>query len=95
MVFVVGSDHFRAHTGAAYRAIADGAIIRVSDRRSGEVLGWLMRRTPHELAGREHLLPDPHDAADDLRVWDERPDLSPEPLPWVVRREPKRQAGAA
>ena len=47
VVICVGSDHFRAHTGAAWRAVADGAIVRVSDRRSGEVLGWLLRRTPH------------------------------------------------
>ena len=66
VVICVGSDHFRAHTGAAWRAVADGAIVRVSDRRSGEVLGWLMRRTPHELADRIWQLPDPHEAADDL-----------------------------
>jgi hypothetical protein len=78
--------------------IADGGIIRVSDRRSGEVLGWLMRRTPHEVAGREHLLPDPRDAADDLGAWDERPALPAEPSPWVVRQAPEpepEQAGAA
>jgi len=50
VVICVGSDHLRAHVGAAWRAVADGGIIRVSDRRSGEVLGWLMRRTPHEVA---------------------------------------------
>ena len=94
MVICVGSDHLRAHVGAAWRAVADGGIIRVSDRRSGEILGYLMRRTPHELAGRIRELQDPHEAADDLRIWDERPELPAEPPAWVVRQVPEPQAEA-
>lgn len=91
VVICVGSDHFRAHTGAAWRAVADGAIVRVSDRRSGEVLGWLMRRTPHELADRIWQLPDSHEAADDQAALDERPELPAEPSAWIVAPEPEAE----
>jgi hypothetical protein len=91
-VIPVGSDDFRSHIGRAWRLVAAGSIIRVSDLRSGEVLGYVSRQVPAELAGHEAALPGPG-VTDDLRVWDEPP---PEPSPWVVRQVPEReQAGAA
>jgi hypothetical protein len=90
-VIAVGSDEFRSHTGRAWRLVAGGSIIRVSDLRSGEVLGYVTRRPPAELAGREAALPDPRAAADSLG-----PEPPPEPSPWTVRQVPEpEQAGAA
>jgi hypothetical protein len=84
-VIFVGSDDFRSHIGRAWRHVAAGCIIRVSDLRSGEVLGYVSRSLPAELAGHEAGLPGPREAADSL---------GPGPSPWVVRRVPEPQAEA-
>jgi hypothetical protein len=47
------------------------------------------------VAGREHLLPDPRQAADDLAALDERPELPPEPSSWIVRQVPEPAAEVA
>jgi hypothetical protein len=83
-VICVGSDDFRSHIGRAWRHVAAGSIIRVSDRRSGQVLGYVTRRPPAELAGREEWLPGAREAADSLG-----PEPPPEPSAWVVRQVPE------
>jgi hypothetical protein len=90
-VICIGSDEFRNHTGRAWRLVAAGSVIQVSDKRSDTVLGYVTRHLPAELAAFEASLPGPREAADSLG-----PEPPPEPSPWVVRREPEaEQAGAA
>ena len=50
VVICIGSDQFRSHTGKAWRLVSSGAIIRVSDLRSGDMLAeTLMRACDHSL----------------------------------------------
>lgn len=88
-VICVGSDEFRAHTGRAWRLVASGATIRVSDRRSGEVLGYLTRSAPAALAALDGALPDPRESADSLG-----PEPVPEPGDWTVREVPEEASAA-
>jgi hypothetical protein len=81
IVMCIGSDQFRRSVGAVWHQVAAGATIRVSDLRSGEVLGYVTRHPPAELSGHEHLLP-PADVSDAPGPDAEL--VVPEPA-WVVR----------
>jgi hypothetical protein len=79
-VLCIGSDQLRRSVGAVWRSVAAGAVIRVSDLRSGEVLGYITRHPPAELSEHEHLLPPAGEAADALG-----PDRERLPGTWTVR----------
>jgi hypothetical protein len=83
-VICVGSDEFRSHLGAAWRAVQAGTILRITDRRSGITLGYITREVPPALLGLEGALPDPHEADDHLGPDDEP---EPDPSPWVIRED--------
>ena len=85
-VLCVGSDDFRSHFSAAWRHVQAGAVLRVTDLRSGRALGWVSRTPPPELEGRQDLLPGP-ETADMLG-----PEPPPGPPPWVVRQVPEAEA---
>jgi hypothetical protein len=89
IVMCIGSDQFRRSVGAVWHQVAAGATIRVSDLRSGEVLGYVTRHPPAELREHEHLLPGPDEASDALG-----PPPVPPPGAWVVRAD-DREPGAA
>ncbi len=99
-VLSVGVEHFRAHLSDAWREVGTGACLRIVNQSTGRHLAWVTLDAPPEWRGREHLLPDPREAADDLRAryGDQWPPSPPaEPSPWTVREaapEPQ-QAGAA
>jgi hypothetical protein len=82
-VLCLGSDAFRSHMGRVWRLVATGSVIRVTDRRSGEVLAWLTHTSPAELAGREYMLPDPQET--DALGPDDEPAPEPPSGAWVVR----------
>jgi hypothetical protein len=84
-VVCLGSEAFRASRGRVWRLVAAGSIVRVTDRRSGEVLAWLTRTPPAELAGREHMLPDPQET--DALGPDDEPVPVPPPGAWLVRAD--------
>jgi hypothetical protein len=84
VVICIGSDQFRSHTGKAWRLVSSGATIRVSDLRSGEVLGYVSRELPAALAGLEASLPDAGQADDSLG-----PEPPPEPPDGWIIREPE------
>jgi hypothetical protein len=96
-VLCIGSDQLRRSVGAVWRSVAAGAVIRVSDLRSGEVLGYITRHPPAELREHEHLLPPAREASDALG-----PDRDRVPDTWTVRldrsadgQEDDREPGAA
>ena len=86
-VLNVGVEHFRAHLSDAWREVGTGACLRVVNQSTGRHLAWVTLDAPPEWRGREHLLPDPREAADDLRVrWGDEVSPPPaEPSPWTVR----------
>jgi len=58
-------------------------VLRVTDRRSGQVLGWITRQPPAKLRGHEDKLPGPEAA--DVLVRDEPATDEPG---WTVRADP-------
>jgi len=95
VVICVGSDHLRAHVGAAWRAVADGGIIRVSDRRSGEILGWLMRRTRTRWPAGSTCCRTRARRPTTWPPWTSGPSCPPEPSAWVVPQVPEPAAEVA